>query len=69
MEPNLREKEGHEYGYAMLEQLLEIYIDSNKHEPNISVNISNINTTIIKEENSENKEYLQKKLLKWYMPT
>ena len=40
----------------MLEQLVDIYADGSKHEPSISVNIANINATIMNEENDEEKE-------------
>ena len=36
------EKEGYEYEYAILGELLDIYIDGNKHEPVSSKDISSI---------------------------
>ena len=57
MEPNLPENEGYEYAYARFEQLLYIYIDSSKHEPALSVNVSNINAAKMKEQNDEDKEF------------
>ena len=47
MEPNSPEKEGYIYGYAMFEQLSDVYVDSSKHETAPSVEVANINTTII----------------------
>ena len=46
---HLPEKEGYEYGYTMFEQLPDIYVDSSQHEPAASVDVSNINATIMKE--------------------
>ena len=40
----------------MFEQLPDIYFDSSKHEQDPSVEVSNINATIMKEENDEDKE-------------
>ena len=45
--PILPEKEGYEYGYAMFEQLPDIYVNGSKHEPAPSVDVSNINIIII----------------------
>ena len=47
---------GYEYGYATFEQLPDIYVDGNKHEPAQSVDVSNTNVTIMKEKNNEDKE-------------
>ena len=54
----LNSPEGYEYGYAVFEQLPDIYVDSSKHEPvlPVNVNVSNIFATIIKEESSKNIE-------------
>ena len=40
----------------MFEQLPDIYVDSSKHEPALSVDVSNTNVTIMKKENSKDKE-------------
>ena len=45
-EPNPPEKEGHEYGYAMFEQLVDIQIDSSKHTYITHADICNITATI-----------------------
>ena len=50
------EKEGYEYGYAMFEQLPDIYVDSSKHKPVLAVDVSNISITITKQEFSKDKE-------------
>ena len=49
-------KEGFEYKYAMFEQLPDINVDSNKHNPALSVDLSIIDVTVMKEEN--NKKHL-----------
>ena len=40
----------------MFEQLPDIHVESSKHEPFPSVNVLNINATIMKNENDENKK-------------
>ena len=42
------EKEGYEDGYAMLEPLTDVYLDSSKHKP--------LDATIVKEGRDEYKE-------------
>ena len=56
-EPHSPEKEGYkyEYGYAMFEQLLDIYHDSSKYEPALSVDVLNIDVTVRKDENKKDK--------------
>ena len=44
-EPNPPEKDVYEHGYAMFEQVLNIHVDSSKHNPVPPVGISNINAT------------------------
>ena len=58
-ELNLTEKEGYEYGYAMFEQLPDVYVDSSKYESALCVDVSNIddtNDTIMKMECNEDTE-------------
>ena len=40
----------------MFEMLSDIYVDSGKHKRALSLDVSNINTTVIKEEKGEYKE-------------
>ena len=40
----------------MYEQLPDIYVDSSKHEPAPSVDVSNISATIMRKENDKDKE-------------
>ena len=56
MEPNLPEQEGYEYGYAYVWTATDTYADSSKCEPVLSVEALNINATIMKEEDDEDKE-------------
>ena len=55
-EPNLPEKEGNDYGYAMSEHLPDIYDDRSTCEPAYSVDVSNVNATIMKEEMMKTKK-------------
>ena len=48
MEPNLPEKEGSKYGYAVFKQIPDIYVDSSRHEPALAVDESNTDVTIMK---------------------
>ena len=41
---------------VMFEQLADIYVDSSKHEPAPSIDAANINASIIKGGNDEDKE-------------
>ena len=40
----------------MFEQLPDTHVESSKHEPALSVNVSNVNATIMEGENYEHKE-------------
>ena len=58
-EPSILENEGHEYGYALFEQLPDIHVSSSKHNPVQPVNISNINATnenVVQNKDNENTE-------------
>ena len=48
MEMNSPEKEGYMYRCTMFEQLPDICVDSSKHEPALSVDVSNIDVTMMK---------------------
>ena len=63
MGPNLPKKEGHEYRSDMFEQIPDIYVDSCEHEPVPSLDVSNINATIMKKDNNERKLSLSTKEL------
>ena len=43
-EPNHPQKEGHEYGYALLEPLQDKHVDNSKHIPILLIGISNMMT-------------------------
>ena len=46
-------KEGYKYGYTMFEQLHDIYVDSSKCGPVLSVDVSYIDVSVMKKENSK----------------
>ena len=56
-EPKPPEKEGHEYGYVLLEWLPDIHVGSSKHTPLPPVIITNINGT--NDSNAENVENIE----------
>ena len=55
-DPNIPGKKGYEYGYAIFEQLPNIHVVSSKHYLALYVNVSDIDATTMKQENSEDKE-------------